>query len=69
MTLCIGAFSHPDRAVVSVSDRMVSVGDQTADGTAHKGWFIHGDWAAHVAGDLGAAAVILEAAKARVVWR
>lgn len=62
MTICLAAFSHKDRVIVTVSDSMVTVGNNTADNSTLKWRAIHGDWSAEFAGDTGIATRVLERA-------
>src|SRR5262245_11291421 len=62
MTICLAAYSHPHRTIVVVSDRMISLGDRSADNSTAKLFFIHGDWCVQFAGDMGIASRIAQRA-------
>lgn len=64
MTICLAAFSHLERTIVLVSDRMLALGDQarTAENTAAKFSAIHGDWYSEMSGDIGIGSRIVQRA-------
>ena len=62
VTICLGAISHFDRSIVLVSDRMLTVGNRTADNSTIKWYAIHGDWCAEFVGDAGIASTVLQRA-------
>jgi hypothetical protein len=62
LTICLGAISHRDRSIVMVSDRMVTIGNKTADNSTIKWYAIHGDWCVEFAGDAGIGSLVLDRA-------
>jgi len=60
VTICIAAFSHPDRSIVHVSDRAFSLPANLVENCAFKGQQLHRDWFAMTSGDLAQAVPILE---------
>ena len=66
VTICIAAFSHQNRSLIAVSDQMLTIGCRTADDTALKQWWIHGQWCALYAGDAGIATTILQDARGQL---
>src|SRR5688572_13713384 len=62
VTICLSSFSHPDRSIVNVSDRMMTMGNTTAENSALKWYAIHRDWHVEFAGDAGIACRIMQRA-------
>lgn len=56
MSICVAGFNWGDRAIVGVSDKMLSTsgGDITAENAAIKQFYVHTDWFVMFAGsDIG----------------